>query len=297
MVDPLGGAGIFMAKTPARQIPKKEEGMRNWNHVFWGLTAVLLLALSGCGDSNSPSQALTTSGYVGSEACQSCHADYYADFIDSGHPYKLNKVVSGQIPTYPFSDISGALEQVTDAGGDSRIDKLNGDAPLAGNGPETDNELGTPDSYADVSYVIGGYGWKARWIDADGFIVTGTAVQYNLEDGSMAGYHNDEANKVYNCGNCHTTGWQHYDEALNPNRQDDLPGMDGVETLGKMLDIDNKLPVILNTAYSSYKDDFMTWAAEAYVVKSADLSELKERVAEAVQKRAEESEEPESDAE
>ncbi|MFP3905072.1 MAG: response regulator [Armatimonadota bacterium] len=63
-----------------------------------------------------------------------------------------------------------------------------------------------------------------------------------------------------------------------------MPGMDGVETLGKMLDVDNTLPVILNTAYSSYKDDFMTWAAEAYVVKSADLSELKERVAEAIEK-------------
>ncbi|MFO7946557.1 MAG: response regulator [Armatimonadota bacterium] len=69
-----------------------------------------------------------------------------------------------------------------------------------------------------------------------------------------------------------------------------MPGMDGVETLGKMLDIDNTLPVILNTAYSSYKDDFMTWAAEAYVVKSADLSELKKRVAEAVEKEAGESE-------
>ena len=68
-----------------------------------------------------------------------------------------------------------------------------------------------------------------------------------------------------------------------------MPEMDGVETLGKMLDIDNQLPVILNTAYSSYKDDFMTWAADAYVVKSADLSELKEQVAEAIEKRAEQS--------
>ncbi len=63
-----------------------------------------------------------------------------------------------------------------------------------------------------------------------------------------------------------------------------MPGMDGVETLSRILDIDNEMPVILNTAYSSFKDDFMTWAAEAYVVKSADLSSLKTQIAEALKR-------------
>ncbi len=57
-----------------------------------------------------------------------------------------------------------------------------------------------------------------------------------------------------------------------------MPGMDGIETLAKILDIDRQLPVILHTAYSSYKDDFMTWAAEAYVIKSSDLTSLKEHI-------------------
>jgi len=64
-----------------------------------------------------------------------------------------------------------------------------------------------------------------------------------------------------------------------------MPGMDGVETLSKLLDLDRQLPVILNTAYASFQDDFMTWAAEAYVVKSSDLTELLEQVAEALRKR------------
>ena len=64
-----------------------------------------------------------------------------------------------------------------------------------------------------------------------------------------------------------------------------MPGTDGVETLSRILDIDNKMPVVLNTAYSGYKDDFMTWAADAYVVKSSDLSGLKNRIAEALRKR------------
>ncbi len=62
-----------------------------------------------------------------------------------------------------------------------------------------------------------------------------------------------------------------------------MPGMDGVETLSKILDIDRQLPIILNTAYSSYKDDFMTWAAEAYVTKSSDLTTLKQHVEEVLQ--------------
>lgn len=64
-----------------------------------------------------------------------------------------------------------------------------------------------------------------------------------------------------------------------------MPDMDGLETLGRMLSIDNKLPVILNTAYPSYKDNFMSWAADAYVVKSADLTELKNKVRESLAKR------------
>ncbi len=62
-----------------------------------------------------------------------------------------------------------------------------------------------------------------------------------------------------------------------------MPGMNGVETMAKMLDVDRQLPIILHTAYPSYKDDFMTWAAEAYVIKSSDLSELKEQIAKALE--------------
>ncbi|MFZ0389291.1 MAG: response regulator [Calditrichia bacterium] len=57
-----------------------------------------------------------------------------------------------------------------------------------------------------------------------------------------------------------------------------MPGMSGLETLRKMLNDDPNVPIIINSAYSHYKDDFMSWAAEAYVVKSADLTELKNAV-------------------
>jgi len=55
-----------------------------------------------------------------------------------------------------------------------------------------------------------------------------------------------------------------------------MPKMDGIEAMGRLLSKDNQIPIILNTAYRNYKNNFMTWAADAYVVKSADLTELKE---------------------
>lgn len=64
-----------------------------------------------------------------------------------------------------------------------------------------------------------------------------------------------------------------------------MPGMDGIEALGRLLASNNQLPVILHTAYATYKDNFMTWSADAYVVKSQDLSELKSEIRRVLAKR------------
>ena len=59
-----------------------------------------------------------------------------------------------------------------------------------------------------------------------------------------------------------------------------LPKMDGIETMGRILSKNKGIPIIVNTAYSNYKDKFMSWIASAYVVKSSDLSELKRKIRE-----------------
>jgi CheY-like chemotaxis protein len=64
-----------------------------------------------------------------------------------------------------------------------------------------------------------------------------------------------------------------------------MPGMDGIETLARILDINRELPIVLNTAYSNYRDDFMTWAADAYVTKSSNPTKLLEAIREALVKR------------
>ena len=54
--------------------------------------------------------------------------------------------------------------------------------------------------------------------------------------------------------------------------------MHGLDALRKLLSINPNIPVIIHTAYSHYKDNFMSWAAEEYVVKSSDLTELKNAI-------------------
>jgi len=89
-------------------------------------------------------------GYVGSDVCFDCHPTQWNEWTVSGHPYKLQKAeIAKQRPI-----------------------------PL----PEGI-------SWDDVSYVIGGYKWKSRYVGADGYIITTVAT----DSGPVAGmtqYHN-----------------------------------------------------------------------------------------------------------
>jgi two-component system, response regulator, stage 0 sporulation protein F len=65
-----------------------------------------------------------------------------------------------------------------------------------------------------------------------------------------------------------------------------MPEMDGIEALGKILSKDKKIPIIIYTAYSNYKSNFMTWTADAYLTKSSNLDELKNKIQEILTTRA-----------
>lgn len=62
-----------------------------------------------------------------------------------------------------------------------------------------------------------------------------------------------------------------------------MPDVDGIKLLRQMKEKKPRLPVIMSTAYD-YRDDFAVWASEAYIVKSADLTELKKTVKKLLQK-------------
>jgi len=57
-----------------------------------------------------------------------------------------------------------------------------------------------------------------------------------------------------------------------------MPKVDGIEFLNRFMQMGKKLPIIINSAYTDYRMDLTTWAAETYMVKSSDLSELKAEV-------------------
>ncbi|MFC1590983.1 response regulator [Thermodesulfobacteriota bacterium] len=67
-----------------------------------------------------------------------------------------------------------------------------------------------------------------------------------------------------------------------------MPRMDGLEAIGKIIELNKDIPIIINSAYSTYKDDFMSWAADAYVIKSYDLDSLKDTIKEVLDKKLQE---------
>ena len=148
--------------------------------------------LAGAQNMHSPLEK----NYVGSEACASCHDTKYTDWKDSGHPYKFTVIENNQPPTYPDFVVNFQ---------DQWMDSL-------GDGSHT---------WADIAGVIGGFGWKSRFVGTDGYII-GTAGssfgdagyghnQFNFFGGEEHGwvdYDKDKTTKLYNygCFKCHTTG-------------------------------------------------------------------------------------------
>jgi hypothetical protein len=152
------------------------------------------------GPSGEAAGATAVAGYVGSKTCSACHPEIYEVFVKSGHHWELTQVVDGQPPDYPFTELPD---------------------PPAGH------------TWDDVAYVIGGYNWKARFIDRNGYVITGdadAATQYNFanpmvgKEAGWAPYKAGEQNVPYDCGPCHTTGYSAWPSDAH---QDGLPGIVG----------------------------------------------------------------------
>jgi len=65
-----------------------------------------------------------------------------------------------------------------------------------------------------------------------------------------------------------------------------LKNESGIDLLQKLVKEQHDMPVILCSAFSCYKDDFSAWLADGYIVKSGDLSELKQEIARVLAKKA-----------
>jgi predicted CXXCH cytochrome family protein len=131
--------------------------------------------------------------FIGAEACAECHGDLVDDFQRTAHA-NIMTPIDGAAPDLPFSRVANPPEGYT---------------------------------WDDISYVIGGYRWKALFLDNDGNFITGDAAQYNLEndalkvDAAFVPFHSGEVLPYGDCATCHTTGYSPL------GNQDGMPGMVG----------------------------------------------------------------------
>jgi formate-dependent nitrite reductase cytochrome c552 subunit len=153
------------------------------------LTVEYTCLKAGCHVSKDKSWALTYANsvhakqqqgapeYVGSKTCEACHQTIYDSFMKTGHPFKLNDADSAQLPAgqyYPFTSVPKPADL----------------------------------SWNDISLVIGGFWWKARYINNDGQIYLGPDRQYNFATDAFVAYDGTTPGfKDYTCGACHTTGY------------------------------------------------------------------------------------------
>ncbi|MBI4717076.1 MAG: hypothetical protein HY763_04670 [Planctomycetes bacterium] len=207
-------------------------------------------------DSASPYMNTTdatnkSASYIGADACRVCHTGISEQHRVHGHAHKL-QAVQGEPPVFPAE---GTRAGVPDP----------------------------PEGYTweDISYVIGGYTKKGRFIDQQGFILTTGLTEVNTQwnlsypaNGTTPGfvaYEPDaETPKPYDfsCFVCHTTGAKPQDEDF-PEFQENRPGFIGTweepsvqceechgpgsnhfRTLGNQVEVDTSR-IFVNTAASA----------------------------------------------
>jgi predicted CXXCH cytochrome family protein len=147
--------------------------------------------------------SLPSAEYVGDQVCAGCHPDIYTNYKKSGHPWALNQVMDAKSPDMPFTEI---------------------------------NDLPKGYTWNDISNVIGGYNWKALFLDKEGYIITdmpnNTGDKEYLNQWNFAneligkkagwvGYKSGEDKLLFSCGECHTTGY------TKIGNQDGMPGLVG----------------------------------------------------------------------
>ncbi len=134
------------------------------------------------GENGTDGKDVEALAYIGAAKCKTCHAKEYASWAKTGHSQVLVPVKGAKPSDPPFSTFPATPPQ---------------------------DDKGKQYAWSDISYVVGGFGWKVHFLDAQGYLITGSKTQYNVESGTWSAYNSSDAagTKKYDCGTCHTTGY------------------------------------------------------------------------------------------
>ncbi len=131
----------------------------------------------------------------GPNVCGECHEEAFEDWMAHGHSGKLALAFELGFGA-PVQDID-----VGDRGAKTHARSMG--IPL----PTHDRE--EVYNWDNVLFVVGASKhWKTRFVGLDGyFLTTGGLNQYNWEVGEWVDYDADVVMKPFDCGACHTTGY------------------------------------------------------------------------------------------
>ena len=153
-----------------------KERFNRWGGYKTVFLSVLFAGLLGVSTVIQATPAAAQASYIGAERCAACHADVFDNWRATGHPAKLR-----------------TAKEAREAG----IQKP-----------------GYVKSWDDILFVVGGFKWKARYVDQQGFIITESPDgkikgknQFNLETEEFVNW-NPGKKSPYDCGSCHTTGYK-----------------------------------------------------------------------------------------
>ncbi len=156
------------------------------------LLVAAVAAWSGALYSPGPARAEDNS-YVGSKSCGMCHSEISKQWAGHGHAGMLRPVSGGQAPQ----------------------------------GEGVRNPEGK--SWGDISWLVGGSTYYARFLDSKGYVVTGPKAQWSVRGKELTGFKADTApgTMKYDCIKCHVVGWKEsgtYEDGVE-NRLEGIPGV------------------------------------------------------------------------
>jgi hypothetical protein len=131
--------------------------------------------------------------YMGSKNCGMCHPSEGKAWMNHGHSKMLRQIVNGQIPD------------------NAKVKPPEGK------------------TWNDISYLVGGFYYYARFIDSKGFVVTGLKAQWSMTGNALTPFmaQTPPGTLKYDCIKCHVTGWKE-SGAYAKGVQNSLEGIPGV---------------------------------------------------------------------